>query len=75
MDETKDIIVTLPNRVLEFDFEELDLTAESEESEVLEAIRNPVLEAEGVDIVEDDIYTVKYLTNGQLSVFPKSTMG
>ena len=68
------IIVTVESEDHEFEYEELSVSFESTPEEIIEALKDPVLEkTDGVDITEDDIYVVRKSENsGMIYVHPKS---
>ncbi len=70
------IIVTLGSREHEYDFEDYDLTFESSDSEIIEALK-PVFEEEGIALDGlDEMYVVKRQEDsGNIYIFPKSTAG
>lgn len=74
MDNEHDVIITLASRVVGYSYDQLGITFESDEDEVIDALAPVVEEQEGVDIRSG--FTVKYLNDDeQISVFPKSTAG
>lgn len=70
------IVVTLGSRERNYDFEDYDLTFDSSDSEVIEAL-SPVFEEEGIALDGlDEMYVIKRMEeSGNIFVFPKSTAG
>jgi hypothetical protein len=77
-DEQGKIIVTLESTEKHYDYEQLSLTFDSTDEEILDAIAPVILEQDGINIKEDDenLYTVKRIEDsGNIYVFPKSVAG
>jgi len=77
MDRTGEIIVTLANEEKHFDYDRFNLSFDSSDREILDAIAPVLLEDEGFDINDaDETFTVKRVQDSQnIYVFPKSTAG
>ena len=71
---TGKIIVTVESNDHEFEYEDLHLTFDSSDEDIIVALKDPVLEkTDGIDITEDDIYVVRKSENSQIVyVHPKS---
>mgnify|MGYP001609191283 FL=1 len=76
---TGEIIVTLASKELKYSYEQLGVTFESSDSEILDALQPVVLEEEGFDIKEvqdEGAYTLKRVDESKnIYLFPKSTAG
>lgn len=70
-----EIIVTLASDEKHFDFDRFDLTFDSSDSEIIDAL-NPVLEEEEGTILEEGEWVVKKIdSSGNIFLFPKSSAG
>ena len=72
------IIVTLENEEQEYRYEDLGVSFESDNDDILKAVQPSILEKTGVNILEDDeqLYTVKKVESSRNTyVFPKSPAG
>lgn len=70
------IIVTLESNEMNFDYDQLGVTFDSPADEILEAVQPAVLEETGINILEDELYTVRKAENSRNSyLFPKSPAG
>ena len=73
---TGEIIITLASTERTLQYEPLGLTYNSSDEEVLEAVAPINEEQEGVDILEDGLFTVKRVESSQRKfLFPKSPAG
>lgn len=76
---TGEIIVTLASKELKYSYEQLGVTFDSSDSEILDALQPVVLEEEGFDIKEEQdegAYTLKRVDQSKnIYLFPKSTAG
>ena len=73
---TGKIIVTLSSTEKSYDYADLGVTFDSSTEQILDAVQPMVLESEGVDILEDGLYTVKKVDESRNTyLFPKSPMG
>jgi len=74
-----DITVVIQSEDREYDFDQLDLTFESSDEEIIEALQPVVLEDTGFNIKEEDgttLFTVHKAENsGKITVYPKSAAG
>ena len=71
-----EIVVTLASTERTLQYEPLGLTYTSTDEEVLNAVAPIIEEEEGVDILEDGLFTVKSVESSQRKfLFPKSPMG
>ena len=73
------IVVVLEGQERELNFSDYNVTFDSTDSEILEAISPRILEETGINLQESEdesYYTVKKMENtGNVMIFPKSTMG
>ena len=73
------IIVTLASDEVPLEYEDLSVTFESTDKEIMDAIAPIILEKEGFDIKEEQdegAYTLKRVEkSGNIYLFPKSTAG
>ena len=76
---TGEIIVTLASKELKYSYEQLGVTFDSSDSEILDALQPVVLEEEGFDVKEEQdegAYTLKRVDSSKnIYLFPKSTAG
>ena len=73
---TGEIIITLENEEKHYGYDQLGVTFDSTDQEVLEAVAPVIEEETGIDILEDALYTVKSVTASQNKYcFPKSPAG
>ncbi len=73
---TGEIVVTLASTERTLQYEPLGLTYNSSDEEVLAAVAPIIEEEEGVDILEDGLFTVKSVESSQRKfLFPKSPAG
>ena len=74
-----EVIITLSSTEKHYSFEQLGITFESTDAEILSALKPVLLEEEGFNIEEeqeDGYFTIKRVDSSQnLYVFPKSTSG
>jgi hypothetical protein len=73
-----EIIITLESQEKHYSFEDLGVTFESSNDEILKAVQPVILETTGVNISEDDdqLYTVKKIEESKnVYIFPKSPAG
>lgn len=71
-----EIVVTLSSTERTLQYEPLGLTYNSTDEEVLNAVAPIIEEEEGVDILEDGLFTVKSVESSQRKfLFPKSPAG
>lgn len=74
-----EIIVTLASKELKYSYEQLGVTFESLDSEILDALQPVVLEEEGFDLKEEQdegTYTLKRVESSKnIYLFPKSVAG
>ena len=74
-----EVIVTLEGRDISTPMESLGVSMDSTQTEILDAVRGIVQEAEGVDISDDAdeySYTVRKAENsGTIYVYPKPVAG
>ena len=73
-----EIIVVLESAEKHYSYDQLGLTFESSDEEVLKAIQPVILEETGINILEDDeeLYTVRSVEESKTKyVFPKSPAG
>ena len=79
MSETQgEIIVVLESAEKHYSYEQLGLTFESSDKEVLDALQPVILEETGINILEDEeeLYTVKRVEESKSTfLFPKSPAG
>lgn len=80
MSETRSqVIITLDGRDVSLDMENLGLTLDSTESQIIDAVRGVVRESENVDIADENgeyAYTVrKALNSNTIYVYPKPVAG
>ncbi len=78
MAETGNITVILEGEDRSFDYEQMGVTYESSDEEVIDALA-PIFREEGIDLKtewENGGYTVKRSDNSQnIHIYPKSTAG
>lgn len=73
---TGEIICTLENEEKHYAYATLGLTFDSTDQEVLDAVAPVIEEDTGIDILEENLYTVKSVTASQNKyLFPKSPAG
>ena len=74
-----EIVVVLESEEKRFSYDQLGLTFESSDKEVLDALQPVILEETGINILEEDnesLYTVKSVEeSGNKFIFPKSPAG
>lgn len=71
-----EIVVVLEGEEKKLQYADFDLSYDSTDQEVLEAISPVILEEHGVNLEEDDSYTVKSIESSKTKyIFPKSTAG
>ena len=73
---TGEILVTLESTERRFQYADMGLTFDSSDTEILEAIAPVIEEEEGIDILEDNLFTVKKVESSHnVFCFPKSPAG
>lgn len=73
--ENGEIIVTLASDEKHYAFDRLDVTFESSDSDIINAV-NPILDEEEGTSLEEGDWTVKRVqSSGNIYIFPKSTAG
>lgn len=71
-----EIIVVLEGEEKKLRYEDYNLSFDSSDSEILEAISPRILEETGINLEEEESYTIKKVTDSQtVYLFPKSTAG
>lgn len=71
-----EIIVVLESEERKYSYDQLGLTFESSDQEVMGALQPVVLEETGINISEEDLYTIRSVEeSGNKYVMPKSPAG
>lgn len=79
MDTQGKIIITLASTEKEYEYDRLDVSYDSTDEEILDAVAPVILEEEGFDIKEEQeegYFTIKRVDDSKnVYIFPKSTAG